>query len=185
MPTKKRGRDQRSPGTKVMHRKTANRVFDNIADIFKTLHPSKKKNWNQKRVRNKHDDLAGTYKQWVTASKYSGCHADRMTGKLEYDPKEQENMILRHGPYMAKTFKKGLPCYENFHMDQYDEVFSDVIPTGNGIGELHDVVAPSPVADEQEDLAAHGSYDSDFPSDEEPNATCDEVSQSQSVVYMC
>ncbi|KAG6087758.1 hypothetical protein E4U30_006491 [Claviceps sp. LM220 group G6] len=43
---------------------------------------------------------------------------------------------------------------------------------GNGIGELHDVVAPSPVADEQgEDLAAHGSYDSDFPSDEEPNAT--------------
>ncbi|KAG6106616.1 hypothetical protein E4U14_004496 [Claviceps sp. LM454 group G7] len=128
MPTKKRGRDQRSPGTKVMHRKTANRVFDNIADIFKTLHPSKKKTWNQKRVRNKHDDLAGTYKQWVTASKYSGCHADRMTGKIEYNPKEQENMILRHGPYMAKTFKKGLPCYENFHMDQYDEVFSDVIP---------------------------------------------------------
>ncbi|KAG6103482.1 hypothetical protein E4U31_002779 [Claviceps sp. LM219 group G6] len=53
-----------------------------------TLHPSKKKTWNQKRMRNKHDDLAGTYKQWVTASKYSGCHADRMTGKLEYDPKE-------------------------------------------------------------------------------------------------
>ncbi|KAG6304201.1 hypothetical protein E4U44_008653 [Claviceps purpurea] len=152
--------------------KTANVVFDTIADTFKTLHPSKHKIWNQKRVRNKHDDLAGIYKQWVAASKYSGCHADRMTGKLEYDSKEQENLILRYGPYMAKAFKKGLPCHENFHMDHYDEVFSNVIPTGNGIGELHDVVAPSPVADEQEeDVAAYGSYesDSDFTADEEPN----------------
>ncbi|KAG6168277.1 hypothetical protein E4U35_007283 [Claviceps purpurea] len=133
--------------------RAATRVFQDIADRLQNLHPSSDPHvWTGKRVRNKHDDLAHLYKFWYIASNFSGCHADRITGKISYEAEEvKDALIKKEGMIIQRVFRMGLLCRENFNLDQYDEVFSNVIATGNRIIEIPEaaagvVVAP-PVAE--------------------------------------
>ncbi|KAG6205689.1 hypothetical protein E4U50_004586 [Claviceps purpurea] len=65
--------------------------------------------WDAKRVRSKHDDLAKMYRFWYIACNFSGCHADRRTGKISYDAEERKTYLMgKYGISMRRIFKIGL-----------------------------------------------------------------------------
>ncbi|CCE28151.1 uncharacterized protein CPUR_01625 [Claviceps purpurea 20.1] len=124
--------------------RSAVRVFEDIAETLQRLHPSNLI-WNAKRVRNKHDDMASLYEKWYIASNYSGCHADRKTGQISYDAEESKNkLITRYGTIMQRVFRNGLLCSDTFNLDHYDEVFANVTATGKKIGEIDQMLQPTP-----------------------------------------
>ncbi|KAG6301050.1 hypothetical protein E4U09_005956 [Claviceps aff. purpurea] len=88
---------------------TAPRVYEKIAKLLQNLHPSDPGAWDAKRVRSKHDDLAKMYRFWYIACNFSGCHADRRTGKISYDAEERKTYLMgKYGISMRRIFKIGL-----------------------------------------------------------------------------
>ncbi|KAG6305484.1 hypothetical protein E4U44_003098 [Claviceps purpurea] len=120
--------------------RTANRVYESIAETFRRSHPSDPHIWTSKRLRNKHDDLAHLYKFWYIACDEPGCHGDRKTGKIIFDTPEARTLaISNHGSIMQRVTKHGLLCRDTFHMDHYDEVFGDAPPPGRPTSETQNV----------------------------------------------